>query len=124
MMPRGTTLTLLQALLCTSIPRNKCRRPSKPLKPSSPIGDTPMPLSQMEAYLKVSEKLPIDDAAVLRRLERADREILSGYGYTITAHGGRAGLYDIEKLSTDPMGSSDTGSHYLVSCEACTCPDF
>jgi SWIM zinc finger len=85
-------------------------------------------MTQMEAYLKVVEQLPIDDPAVLRRLERADKDILRGYGYTIVQHItlGEDTIYTISKLSTAPMGTSDSqnGSTYTVTPHSCTCPDF
>lgn len=85
-------------------------------------------MTQMEAYLRVAEKLPIDDPAVLRRLERADKDILRGYGYTIIKHVtlGEDTIYTLTKLSTAPMGTTDSqnGNQYTVTPYTCTCPDF
>jgi hypothetical protein len=86
-----------------------------------------MPITQMEAYLRVAERLPVDDASVLRRLERADRDILSGYGYDITpcpcGSTDASRQYYVTKLSTAPMGTGEGDTIYIVSRDACTCPD-
>lgn len=92
-----------------------------------------MPMTQMEAYLRIAEQLPIDDPGVLRRLERADRDVLSGYGYDITPYITPCleDLEDLEdqrkycvtKLSTAPMGTGEGDTVYIVSRDSCTCPD-
>jgi len=82
-----------------------------------------MAVTQMEAYLRVAERLPIDDPSVLRRLERADRDILSGYGYDITPCALDQHKYCVTKLSTAPMGTGEGDTVYIVSRDACTCPD-
>lgn len=73
------------------------------------------------AVLNVAATLPIDDSAVSRRLDRAENDILRGYGYSI-AETGRAGQYCITKASTSLL--EDNEHSYIVSSQSCNCPDF
>ena len=86
-----------------------------------------MAITQMEAYLRVAERLPVDDPTVLRRLERADRDILRGYGYEIKpcpcSSTDASRQYYVTKLSTAPMGTDQSDTIYIVSRDNCTCPD-
>ena len=72
----------------------------------------------VEAYLALSERLPVEDSKVKDRLDRG-YAILSDYGYEIKRE---KESYRVEKLSTSLL--EDNSVVYKVDEESCTCPDF
>lgn len=82
-----------------------------------------MPKGLTDAYLAISEGLPIEDVKVKQRLDRA-YNILTGYGYTITkaiAQEGRY-IYQIHRASTSLL--EDNSAVYTTDSASCTCPDY
>jgi hypothetical protein len=77
-----------------------------------------------QAYFSVTMQLPVEDKSVSDRLTRA-YNILSQPGYSITYGGSIDGrkVYDVIKLSTGILTSNDD-SHYVVTNQDCTCPDY
>lgn len=72
-----------------------------------------------QAYLHVSERLPIEDDSVKRRLDRA-YQMLNGYGYSFIKLS--VGGYRVYKASTSLL--EDTSAIYTTDSTQCTCPDF
>lgn len=76
-----------------------------------------------EAYLAISEKIPIDDIKVKQRLDRAyDIIRANGEGYTITRYNTTEGdKYRIFRASTQLL--EDNSAVYTTDTQSCTCPD-
>jgi len=76
-----------------------------------------------EAYLAVSERIPIEDIKVKQRLDRAyDIIRANGSGYTITRYNTTEGdKYRIFRASTQLL--EDNSAVYTTDTKSCTCPD-
>ena len=86
------------------------------------IKDSSMNLAQ--AMLVISQRIPIADASVQARLNRAYDTVRNlGSGYSITAVSN--GVYKVHKESTAPAFSGvDSSANYVTDNKSCTCPDF
>lgn len=79
--------------------------------------------SKDQAYVDIAAQLP-NDAAIMKRLDRAKNDVLS-YGYDVVQAGiavdGKR-LYFVSKASTTLL--EDTSARYEVTNKTCTCPDY
>ena len=74
-----------------------------------------------EAFLQVSNDIPVADPKVEQRLGRAyDIVRTDGHGYAITAEG--EGVYSVFRASTSAL--LDNSIVYIVDSHRCTCPDY
>lgn len=75
-----------------------------------------------QAYLSVSDKIPVSDVKVKQRLDRAYEIVRRlGEGYDVIKED-NSNNYKFFKASTSLL--EDTSTQYLVSVQECTCPDF
>ena len=74
-----------------------------------------------QAYLNLSNKLPLDDVKVKQRLERA-YDIVNGYGYVLERLSTDTNAeYVVDKASTTLL--DDNSVQYQVTKQSCDCPD-
>ena len=79
-------------------------------------------MTLQQAYLAVSDKIPIDDIKVRQRLDRAYEIVrCDGEGYEVE-YDTITGAYWIHKASTSLL--EDSSKQYMVTTAVCTCPDF
>ncbi len=76
-----------------------------------------MSVSLAQAYINLSQRLPISDISVQRRLDRA-YDIFISHGYTII---GAGDTWTVSRASTNLL--EDNSATYRVTANSCTCPD-